>query len=303
MLPAVPLAHPERPFAFMRLRRLGFLCAVSALVLAGCNSNANQLTSTTGLAAVRILNGSPDLGSVDVYLNTATGTPLAPALTYGTLNIYTNEAAAKKLTVVVTAAGVPSSTKLSCALPGLTLNTRYTVVIAGTVAGGATATGLQCQLFAETVYSLPANQFQLSFHYASATLGATQPTVSFGLYSAGANNYQLPTGNATFTATTAGGTSLATAVNTLVPAVQTAPGLGVYVSAETGTPPTSVLATTTPSQATLGLSGATGAQNSNNFMPYTTTTGAVTTTVSSILSVYAIDASGGNGVALVCAMD
>jgi hypothetical protein len=288
----------------MRLRRLGFLCAVGAVVFSGCNSSQNLLTTTTNTSAVRFLNGSPDLGNVDVYTTTATGTPVAAALAYATLNSYA-DLTSKAYTFIVTAAGSPSTQKLTCALSALGANTRYTIVIAGKVAAGTAATGLQCQVFAETVYSLPASQFQMGFHHASPALNAAaNATVSFGLYSAGLNNYQLPSGLATFQSTLTSGTGIGTAVNVLLPAVQTAPGLGVYVSAQTGSPPASALATTTPSQATVGLSPATGAENTNNFMPYTTTSGTTTTTVSSNLSVYAIDSNtNASGVQLVCAMD
>ena len=230
----------------MRLRRLGFLCAVGAVVFTGCNSSQNLLTTTTNTSAVRFLNGSPDLGNVDVYTTTATGTPIAAALAYATLNSY-SDLTSKAYTVIVTAAGSPSTQKLTCALQALTANVRYTIVIAGKVAAGPAATGLQCQVFAETVYSLPVSQFQMGFHHASPALNAgANATVSFGLYSAGLNNYQLPSGLATFQATLTSGTGIGTAVNVLLPAVQTAPGLGVFVSAQTGSPPASVLATTTP---------------------------------------------------------
>jgi hypothetical protein len=290
----------------MRLRRLGFLCAVVAVVLSGCNSGNDIISTTTPTTGLRYLNGSPDLGTVDVYINKASGTPNAGAIAYGALAAYA-DIPSKAYTVIVTATGVPSSTKLTCALPSLAANTRYTLVIAGKVAGGTSATGLQCQLFAETVYSLPANQFQLAFHHASpAANAASLSTVSFGLYSAGTTNYQLPSGTATFVSTLTSGTADGVATNVLVQAVSTAPGLGVYTSTQTGVAPTTVLATTTPSQATTGLSTATGAANYMNFMPYTTTslsTGAVTT-VSSVLSVYMIDSTtNASGVALVCAMD
>lgn len=289
----------------MRLRRLGFLCAIGAVLLSGCNSNPNALSTSTNVSDIRVLNGSPDLGPVDIYFASTTSAALATSLAYGSLSAYAEEpykGAARPL--VATAPGSPSSTKLSCSIPALDINTRYTIVIAGKVAAGATATGLQCQLFTETVYSLPANQFQLGFHYASPGLAAnSEPTISFGLFSAGLNNYQLPSGNATFTTTTASGTADVLAVNVLLPAVQTAPGLGVYISPQTGSPPTTVFATVTPSQCVTGLVGAAGSSNTNNFMPYTTTSGTTTTTVSSNLSVYAVDSTAASGVALVCAMD
>lgn len=288
------------------LRRLGFLCAVGAVVLSGCNSGNNIISTTTPTSAIRFLNGSPDVGTVDVYLTAASGTPSATALVYGALNVYA-DLTSKAYTVIVTATGAPTSTKLTCTVPALAANTRYTVVIAGKVAGGATATGLQCQVFAETVYSLPANQFQLAVHHASPGANAAGiSTFSFGLYSAGTTNYQIPSGTATFVSTLTSGAAVGVATNALVQAVQTAPGLGVYASTQTGTAPTTVLATTTPSQATVGLSGATGAENFANFMPYTTTslTTGVVTTVSSVLSVYLIDSTtNASGVALVCAMD
>jgi hypothetical protein len=154
------------------------------------------------------------------------------------------------------------------------------------------------------VYSLPATQFQMGFHHASpAANAAGQTIVSFGLYSPGLTNYQLPSGTATFVSTLTSGVAVGAATNVLLPGVQTAPGLGVYVTAQTGSPPTTVEATTSPSQATIGLSGYVGSGNTNNFMPLMITSGTTTTTASSNLSVYAIDGQGANVVQLVCMMD
>lgn len=323
----------------MRLGRLGILCAVGALVISGCSNNGlTTIGTTTALSAIRFLNGSPDAGTIDVYVQTSTatpsGTPAGAALPYGKMSAYANYNT-QVYTIVATAAGTATAQKVSCTTPTLVQNTRYTIVIAGKAASTG-ATGLQCQVFAETLYSLPAGQFQLAFHHASPALNAARPSTAeaFGLYPAGTRNYQLQAQTATFVSTLTAGAALGTAVNTLLPGVQVAPGLGVYAAAVSPNPPTTVDATGTPSQATQGLSSATAANppfsntasDTNNFFPYVTTgatptpspsptptTGATptpvptaspaATTVSSVLSAYLIDGQGSNVAQLVLTLD
>jgi len=79
----------------------------------------------------------------------------------------------------VTPHGSSTTTSLSCTTAALAANTRYTVVIAGKVANST----LQCQIFPETVYSLPSGAFQLAFHNASPALNAVSPSgAGFGTF-------------------------------------------------------------------------------------------------------------------------
>jgi hypothetical protein len=318
----------------MRLRRFAFVCAIGACVLAACGSN-NLGISTATQSAIRFINGSPDLNAagVDVYLSsTANAASNASPLTYklATAISYVNSQA---YTVIVTPTGNKGTTLLSCATPSLVANTRYTVVIAGKVTPGATPNdGLQCQIFAETIYSLPVGSFELSFHNASPALAAASLTAS-GQATSGAGfgtfaNTTPPVYNsqaglpATFTAPTSGVANDAVASNVLPAGVLTAPGIGVYTSTVTdvlGDPnppgPGNVQATLLPSALQAGFSGAIGStcdpQNTYPIQtPSPTPTPASTTPptpsptpspacvlTSTVMSVYAVDAPAGSGTA------
>jgi hypothetical protein len=299
----------------MRLRRLGFVCAFAASVLAACGSNNLLGTTTATQSALRFINGSPDLNAagVDVYTAGTSGTAFTTALAYGkatTLQLVNSQT----FTVTVTPTGSKTAS-LTCTTPSLSANTRYTVVIAGTVAKAT----LQCQIFAETVYSLPASSFQLAFHNASPALNAAQPSgVGFGVIGLSSppvyNNFAGPL--ATFTAPASGSTTAnGIAVNVLPAGVTASPGMGVYVSNPNPNPPPTVLATLLPSALQAGFTNAVTATNppcpdTQNFFPIQTpsptpspaSTTAPTPTptpvpvclvTSTVMSVYAIDAPAG----------
>jgi len=311
----------------MRLRRFAFVCVIGACVLAACGTN-NLGTTTATQTGIRFINGSPDLdlGSVDVYIGASA--PQVTALAYGKASVlaYVNSQA---YTVTVTPTGNKATTSLSCTTPSLVANTRYTVVIAGKVAGtvlGPPANDeLQCQIFAETIYSLPPGQFQLAFHNASPALAAASPNASgaaaFGLFTNSLPPvYNVEAGPlAVFTAPTTG-VANGIAVNALPPGVETAPGVGVYTStADAGgnpNPPTAVQATLLPSQLQNGYTAAVTATcpDSQNFYPIQTpsptptptsttaptpvpTATPLCTVTSFVMSVYAIDAPVGSGTA------
>ena len=317
----------------MRLRRLAFVCAIGASVLAACGNNGllNTGTSTATQSAIRFINGSPDLSTasgVDVYLNGVSAGVTQSALTYLQASKLTYITSAQ-YTIVVTPHGASSTTSLSCTTSSLAANTRYTVVIAGKVANST----LQCQIFPETVYSLPSGAFQLSFHNASPALNAVSPSgAGFGTFANSSppvyNNEAGPV--ATFTSPAAGGTigpvvQSAVSVNTLPAGVLTAPGLGVYVSKVTNAagnpnPPTSadVISTILPSQLQAGFSTDVGSTcDPNNTYPIqapsATPTPASTTAPtpsptpspsssacpasSTLMSVYAVDGPAGGPVA------
>lgn len=300
----------------MRLRRLGFVCAFGASILAACGTTNVLGTSTSTQSAIRFINGSPDLnaGSVDVYTGATSGSAFTTALAYGKatgLSIVNSQV----YTVTVTPAGNKATTSLTCTTPSLAANTRYTVVIAGTVAKST----LQCQIFAETIYSLPASSFQLAFHNASPALNVAQPSgVGFGevVLSSPPSYSQFAGPLATFTAPASGSTSAnGVAVNALPAGVTSPPGLGIYVANATPIAPPTVLATLLPSALQAGFTSAVTATcpDSQNFYPIlapsatptpasttaptpTPTPASTCTVTSTVMSVYAIDAPAGGSV-------
>jgi hypothetical protein len=317
----------------MRLRRLGFVCAFAASILAACGSSNLLGTTTTTQSAIRFINGSPDLntaGGVDVYLSGTANSASASALTYGKASAlsYVNS---QTYTITVTPAGNKGTTSLSCTTPSLIANTRYTVVIAGKVAptsGTALPDTLQCQIFPETIYSLPGGSFQLAFHNAAPAL-TSQPnvvanadSVGFGIYTPTPPQYSPfagPLANLSALSTTAGVGPVAQnalAVNVLPGGVVSGSGVGVYASDPTVNPPTagSVYGTILPSALQAGFTTAvtTGCPDTQNFFPIQTpsptpspaSTTAPTptptpvpacTVTSNVMSVYAIDAPAGSG--------
>jgi Domain of unknown function (DUF4397) len=306
----------------MRLRRFAFVCAIGACILAACGNNNLLGTTTATQSAIRFINGSPDLGPVDIYLNGTGSTATTTGLAYksATTLYYQNS---QSYTVTVTPTGSKTAS-IACGTPSLAANTRYTVVIAGKATPNSTPNdGLQCQIFAETIYSLPVGQFQLAFHNASPALAAAAPVgggTGFGLFT----NSMPPVYNveagpiATFTAPTSG-VANGVAVNALVPGVETAPGIGVYASVASSNgapnPPTTVQATLLPSQLQNGYISAItttpACPDAGNFYPIQTpsptptpasttpptpspTPSPLCTAVSNVMSVYAIDAPTGS---------
>ncbi len=165
----------------MKLTRLAALLAVpAALSLAACGGGSsgvlgNNVGTGGQTANIRFVNGSPDLGSnIDVYLQaTGAAAPSAPAapsstnMVYGQTSLFISEPTTA-YNAVVRAAGASSSSAalggLSCPVPQLSTNAKYTVVISGTAASGHT-----CRLFQDFDYS---TGVQYRVHHAASTLGA-----------------------------------------------------------------------------------------------------------------------------------
>lgn len=160
----------------MKFLRLAALAAVpAALSLAACSGGSsgvigNNVGTGGQQANIRFVNGAPDLGSnVDIYFQaTGAGAPSAPAssstanVAYGVTTPFIQEAPTAG-TILVRAAGSSSSgavlDSLSCPLPQLSNNSKYTVAIAGVGTGNHT-----CLVFQDFDYSAAA---QYRVHNAS----------------------------------------------------------------------------------------------------------------------------------------
>ncbi len=274
---------------------IAILSLASLASLAACGGGSSGTsTALSETAQLRFLNGSPDAGSLDIHLGTNTGGTFATGtgLAYGQFTTFQNEPTVS-LSIVATGAGA-TNTVVSCNLPQLRNNQRYTVVIAGKVAnGGGTPTGSQCQFFQEIPFTTPAGQASVTAHHASpAAAAAGAATVTFGTFTPPGSNY-TSAGTATFAPATGGATGQGTAVNVIIPAQTSGTGVGFYV-APPNTPPTTSSATVLPSQGQAGNAGTSGAADTSNFLPYQSLIN---------FDVYAIDGQNGKLVQLVGAFD
>ena len=239
---------------------IAVLSLASLATLAACGGGSSgPSTVLSQTAQLRILAGSPDAGPIDIHLGTNTGGTFAggTSLAYGTVTAFQNEPTVSQ-TLVATSAGA-TNTIVSCNLPQLQNNQRYTVVIAGKVAnGGGTPTGAQCQFFQEPSFTTPTGQASVTMHHASpAAAAAGAATIVFGNFTPGSSNYQTYGSNSTATFVAGGATATGTPVNVIVPPVTTGNGTGVYVATQAA--PTTPVASITPSRAQTGNAGVSGA--------------------------------------------
>ena len=276
---------------------LAVLSLATLASLAACGGGSSgPSTVLSQTAQLRVINGSPDAGTIDIHLGNNTGGTFAggTGLVYGQITAFQNEPTVVQ-TIVATTAG-QTNTIVSCNLPQLQNNQRYTVVVAGKIAnGGGTPTGTQCQFFQEIPFTTPTGQASVSVHHASpAAAAAGAASIAFGGYTPGQANYQPFSASAvaTLAPISGGATAQGTAVNVVIPGVTSGAGIGVYVAAQ-GTP-TTPAATLLPSQAQTGNSGTNGAGDTSNFLPYQSLIN---------FDVYAIDGQAGKLVQLVGAFD
>jgi hypothetical protein len=175
----------------MKLSRLAAFVAVpAALSLVACGGGSsgvfgNNVGTGGQQANIRFVNGAPDLGgNVDIYFQaTGAGAPSAPAgsntanVAYGVTTPFIQEPPTAG-TILVRAAGSSASgpvlDSLSCPLPQLSNNSKYTVAIAGVGTGNHV-----CLVFQDFDYSAAA---QYRVHNASrnapASLAYTTSTTS-----------------------------------------------------------------------------------------------------------------------------
>lgn len=142
----------------MNLVRIAALVAVpAALSLAACGggSTATIANVSGNTANLRVVNGSPSAGAVDLYFQTtgsaAPSQPIVKNLSYAVASDYTTQAAAAASLIVQNANGPAPSTGTgqlsSCPLPQLASNGKYSIVIV--TANGA----VNCELFQDFDYS------------------------------------------------------------------------------------------------------------------------------------------------------
>ncbi len=268
-----------------------------AAAVSGCGPAINTGTTTsasTNVASLRFINGSTNAPTVDAYLNATTNLPIASNLIYAQVGSVININIEPNIVLLVQKSGTTDSTTPgdrlgSCALPALTGGDAYTIVLTGDVTVTSGPTAFQCDIFNETVTastSFAAGDYYVKFHHAAPLIAASgTSSVSFGTYVPNPSpspvttlatpvpaTYNAPIGTASFTAPT-GTSNVAVGVSATAapqPGVTAAPGIGVYASTVTTAAPTSVLQYVNPVSAQYGFSLITGASDSTDVLPFST---------------------------------
>lgn len=142
----------------MKLRPSAALLAVTAAVsLAACGggSTATIANVAGNQAQLRVVNGVPGVGPLDVYLQTTGSTspsnPIIGALAYATASDFLAEPAAAATLLAQSAGGQSPGAGghpvVTCTLPQLGINAKYSIVLVNV--GGA----LNCELFQDFDYN------------------------------------------------------------------------------------------------------------------------------------------------------
>ena len=259
-------------------KRLALLVAAGgAALLAGCGgiNGLGLYQSVPSVSNMRVLDGSPDAGSITVSATSAvsnTAVSLTPsgAITYGKLGSDTYQSVTSGVQQITVTANSSTTPTLTCTTPQLAVTQNYTVVIAGHLSG--TPDHLQCQIFYDQTANTTTSTDQIVFHNAAPNSG----TIQFGTQNTTSGAYNSPIGSASpapLTYTNAGYTD-----NTSSPSGEPtqnssfAGGVSFYAATgvASGATPTAgqIFATTAPSQGIAGASGVVGSQDPNNILPF-----------------------------------
>jgi Domain of unknown function (DUF4397) len=172
----------------MKLTRFAAFLALPAVVsLAACGggSNAGFANATGSTANVRIINGAPNAGALDVYFQ-STGSnppsnPILSGVSYAVASDYLTQAAVAGNVVAMHAGSPAPSTGatvlLSCPVPQFANNAKYSIVIVNT--GGF----LNCELFQDFDYTA-APQYRVHNASPNGAAGALATTAGFGTITA-----------------------------------------------------------------------------------------------------------------------
>lgn len=229
--------------------QLALLAGIVALAggLAGCGGSSNALGPISGLgpagnnAQVRFVNGSPDAGPIQVFIdnqqqfcgNGNTGT--ACSLSYGQITTYAVNLGAGQHAIVL-----KDQNGATISIPSGTLSvnagTRYSLVLTGELHpsyNGGTP-NLSVTVFHDQPFNTPSGGAAVNAHYASPYLASTNPSpLQFGYFV-----------NSNTTATTPIGQTVSFGGETLPTGIQ-ASGLNAPITFFAGTPTGT---TVTPSQ-------------------------------------------------------
>jgi hypothetical protein len=178
--------------------RLALLAGFVALAggLTACNGSSNALGPISGLgpggnsAQVRFVNGSPDAGPVQVFLdnqqqfctNGATGTGCA--ISYGQVTTYAVNLSAGPHAIVLKDQN-GNTISVSTGTVSVNNGARYSLVLTGELHpsyGGGTP-NLSLTTFTDQPFNTPSGGAAVNFHYASPYMASSNPSpLQFGYF-------------------------------------------------------------------------------------------------------------------------
>ncbi|MGH7716581.1 MAG: DUF4397 domain-containing protein, partial [Vulcanimicrobiaceae bacterium] len=150
-----------------------------ALSLASCGGGGSTTPSTSGSAMVRFINGSPDVGNVDVLVN---GKVVASNIAYGTITAFQSLTVGTQPLPQVAFVKTGTSTNIFPSSGsqqqtfqlGAAVNSKVTVVVEGraTLVGSL---GLEVGAFIEPTLNVPSGSYAVVFHHASPAASLASP--------------------------------------------------------------------------------------------------------------------------------
>jgi hypothetical protein len=242
----------------MRLNRTGIFASLIvtalALSLASCGGGGSSTPNTSGKASIRFINGSPDVGNIDVLVNgkvVASNVGYTQISAYASLTVGTTPLPQVAFVKTGTQTNVfPSNgTTPQTFQLGAAQNSKVTVVLEGraTLVGSL---GLQVGAFVEPTITTQSSNYSVVFHHASPAAALASPYgVYVGYVELGSSPLYLAYGSMTFGTTN--GTTASFIGVTNQPAYIGPPGVGfwsgpVIVATATPIPVTSSTATAVP---------------------------------------------------------
>jgi hypothetical protein len=232
-----------------------FIVAALAVSLASCGGGGSTTPTTSGNASVRFINGSPDVGAIDVLVN---GKVVVSNLTYGQISSF--QTIGVGTTPLPQVAFVKTGT-LTNIFPPLTGNQAQTFQL-GAVAGSVLTVvveglatqfgsrGLTLGSFIEPVVTNTGNTYTIVFHHASPAGNLASPQGLYvGQIAFGSPNVYTALGVMLFSSTSGSANSFFGLSNQ--GAVTGPPGIGfwvgpVIVATATPVPVNTTTATPTP---------------------------------------------------------
>ncbi len=242
----------------MRLNRTGIFASLIvvalALSLASCGGGGSTAPNTSGTASIRFINGSPDVGNIDVLVN---GKVVASNIAYAQITAYTTSTVgttplpqvAFVKTGTTTNVFPSNGTTPQTFQLGAAVNSKVTIVLEGRAALIGSL-GLQVGAFVEpTITTPPSGQYAVVFHHASPAASLAAPNgVYVGQVALGSAPLYTSLGSMLFT-TTNGSSSAFVGINNQ-PAFIGPPGVGFWsgpVVVPTATPIPVTTASVSPS--------------------------------------------------------